>query len=564
MKESEAIMSGKIDKYEMKLLSSLVKVFPDEEPVYQPECMVLSGLKGETVSFQAACTGEIPLKITAEVSVESPLKDYIHVRSVELAPSGTVCGVKTDDNYLKKTSGLYPDILRELKDGKTDLLPGKWKSLWVDIEITENTQSGNFPIIISLKNVGEVLCTASTSIMVYKMSLPKQKLIHTEWMHGDCLADYYRVPVFSEEHWRILKNFFVEYVKRGCNMMLTPLFTPALDTAVGGERTTIQLIDVTVQDGTYVFGFERLKRWVELCKACGVEYYEMCHLFSQWGAKHPPKIMGKVNGKEEKLFGWHTPATGEYTNFLHQFLPQLIEKLKEWEIDKAVFFHVSDEPGENDLDSYRQAKESVGELLKEFPIIDALSSYEFYRHGLVDHPIPQVNEAVDFLEHGITDLWTYYCGGHGYKVSNRYFAMPSLRNRIYGLQLYKYGITGILHWGYNFYNTQYSLSQLNPYEVTDAGGGFPSGDSFLVYPGADGHPEESIRMMVHQEALNDLRACQLLESLTDKAYVLELLEGELAEPLTFHSYPKSDLYLLQLRNRINKEIDRRLFCFPEQ
>ena len=33
-------------KYQMKVLSSLVKVFPDEEPVYRPECVKLSGALG--------------------------------------------------------------------------------------------------------------------------------------------------------------------------------------------------------------------------------------------------------------------------------------------------------------------------------------------------------------------------------------------------------------------------------------------------------------------------------------------------------------------------------------
>ena len=44
--------------YKMKLLSSLAKVFQDEEPVYQMECQTLSALWGETVSFQAAYTGD--------------------------------------------------------------------------------------------------------------------------------------------------------------------------------------------------------------------------------------------------------------------------------------------------------------------------------------------------------------------------------------------------------------------------------------------------------------------------------------------------------------------------
>ena len=61
-------------------------------------------------------------------------------------------------------------------------------------------------------------------------------------------------------------------------------------------------------------------------------------------------------------------------------------------------------------------------------------------------------------------------------------------------------------------------------------------------------------MMVHYEALTDLRALELLESLTGKEHVMELIEEELDEPLTFKRYPKSDMYLISLRNRVNREI----------
>lgn len=378
--------------------------------------------------------------------------------------------------------------------------------------------------------------------------------MHTEWMHADCLADYYHVEVFSEEHWKILENYFREYVKRDCNMMLAPLFTSPLDTAIGLERTTCQLIDVEVKDGEYVFGFEKLKRWIDLCKECGIEYFEMSHLFSQWGAKYAPKVVATVNGKEEKIFGWHTPAVGEYTRFLESFLPQLTGKLREWGIADVTYFHISDEPREEHLETYKAAKESLGNMLDGFHTFDALSSYEFYRHGLIDKPVPGNNEIEEFLANGLTDMWTYYCTGQFYEVSNRFMSMPSARNRIYGVQLYKYEIIGVLHWGYNFYNSQYSIEHINPYEVTDASGAFPSGDPFLVYPGADGYPEESLRIMVHDEAMTDLRALKLLESLTSREHVMELIEGNLPEPLTFKRYPKSDMYIIQLRERVNREI----------
>ena len=59
--------------YEMKLLSSLEKVFQDETPVYRPECLVLSALWDETVSFQAAYTGDCFMRERLEVRVVSEL-----------------------------------------------------------------------------------------------------------------------------------------------------------------------------------------------------------------------------------------------------------------------------------------------------------------------------------------------------------------------------------------------------------------------------------------------------------------------------------------------------------
>ncbi len=38
--------------------------------------------------------------------------------------------------------------------------------------------------------------------------------------------------------------------------------------------------------------------------------------------------------------------------------------------------------------------------------------------------------------------------------------------------------------------------------------------------------------------------------------VMELVERDLAEPLTFRRYPKSDMYLITLRNRVNLEIEK--------
>ena len=91
------------------------------------------------------------------------------------------------------------------------------------------------------------------------------------------------------------------------------------------------------------------------------------------------KVVATVNGKKEKIFGWHTPAVGEYTKFLESFLPQLTAKLRKWEIADVTYFHISDEPRERTFESYKAAKESLKYAWTGFHTFDALSVTEFYR-----------------------------------------------------------------------------------------------------------------------------------------------------------------------------------------
>ena len=544
--------------YRCKILGPLSKVFADEEPTYLPECALFSGLWGETISFQFAYLGDSPRRQTVDVRVKAPdeLSGRIRLRQVLDVPVGRATNGMVDDNYLRTTPGMYPDLLRELAGGKVDCCGVQWRSIWVDVLLDDKVPGGTYPIEVSLELDGAQLCSQGAKVEVVPVALPPQRIRHTEWFYADCLADYYHVEVFSEEHWALIEHYVREMVERGCNMILTPLFTPPLDVAVGRERTTVQLVDVEVVGGEYRFGFDKLLRWVDVCMGCGMRYLEMSHLFSQWGAAHPPKVVAKVDGKLQKIFGWDTPAVGEYTRFLHALLPQLVERLKAWNVADVTYFHVSDEPGAN-LAGYKAARDSLGDLLEGFHTLDAISSYDIYAQGIVDIPVPDDNMMDEFIANRPPELWTYYCTGQYLHGSNRFMAMPSARNRIIGVLCYKFGVDGFLHWGYNYYCAQLASRKLNPYQETDAGGGFPSGDAFLVYPGEDGYPEESIRMMVLSEAFADIRALDLLESLAGRDYVLGMIDEGLAEPVSFSTYPKSDVYLMQLRNRVNREIARR-------
>ncbi|WP_312875678.1 DUF4091 domain-containing protein [Paenibacillus planticolens] len=539
-------------KFELRCLNSLAKVIAHQEPDSRYILERATMLKGEVYSFQVAYRSDQLVK-GVRLEIASPLSGCMAVRKVGLAPSELTMYGDHDGYLLSDQPGLYPDPLLPLEGGGEIALPKCWGSFWVTLDLREHAEpEGLYPIDVVLSAAdGAQVGSQRIHLQVLNASLPKQKLIRTEWFHTDCLANHYQVDVFSEEHWRRIEQYVQAAVKQGVNMLLTPLFTPPLDTEVGGERTTVQLVGVERDAQAYRFDFTLLERWIALGERCGVQYYEFSHLFTQWGAQFAPKIMATEQGQLKRIFGWETDASGEaYGMFLEALLPELDRFIQDRGLGDRVFFHVSDEPTLDQLDSYRKAASQISKFLGSYPTFDALSDYEFYAHGLINTPVVANNHIDEFISRGVDNLWTYYCCAQYKQVSNRFFVFPSERNRIIGYQLYKFNIKGFLHWGYNFWYSQYARKMLNPFVQTDADRAFPSGDAFLVYPGEDG-PIESIRMVVFYEALQDLRALEKLESLIGRESTLALIEEDLDTPLTFSEYPHDPEWIMKKREKIN-------------
>jgi len=536
-----------------KQVSALEKIFLDDKAEDKAAFDSFSALCGEKFSYQIMYCGQFHTPIEAKVTLESPLKDYIAMHVVGNVPSESPCYLEhIDDDYITTKAGMIPDVLYPLEDGHI-WLGQRWHSLWVDVNVPKDLAPGNYPITVTVR-YQDTTQSLTFHLKVIGAVLPDQRTMYTQWFHTDCISNYFGVDVFSDDYWRIVENYLKAAVADGVNMILTPVFTPPLDTAVGSERKTVQLVDVFLDDGKYTFHFDKFVRWVKLAQSCGIKYFEISHLFTQWGAEFTPKVMAVVNGETKRIFGWDVRATSdEYRQFLGSFIPELTAKIDELGIRENTYFHVSDEPSEEHLDNYLAAKEVLRSVLKGFKIMDALSHYEFYARGVVELPIPVSSSVEEFHQNNVQDLWTYTCCGPATVYSNRFMAMPSGRNRVIGMQMYKYDIVGFLHWGMNFYNTQNSVEQINPYQVTDAGGAFPSGDAFTLYPYKDG-AIHSIHGRVFFDALQDMRTMTLLESFIGKEKVVELIESYGIK--NFAEYTHDYSKLLALKAEANALIEK--------
>lgn len=545
-----------------RLTSSLEKCFLDESLTSKPRQNAFFMFRNERLSFQLIYqNSEIEHMQYATVRVQGEMAPYATLREVVSIPSMyPVAHERMDEHYLRTEPGLYPDLLRPLHSmGRVALPYGQLHAVWVDLSLPEDFAPGQYTLTISLHAADDALLASETAtVQVLAAALPPQQLIRTEWFYTDCLAEYYHTPVFSERHWQIIEQFIRTAVQNGINMILTPIFTPELDTYIGGERLTTQLVDITVTEpGVYTFGFEKLERWIALCLRCGVEYFEIPHFFTQWGAHHAPKIVAKVNGRSKRIFGWETDALGDgYPEFLEQLIPAVLAVFHRHGLDRKLFFHVSDEPNLKSLEQFTRCREILTRSLAGYPIIDALSDYAFYETGAISKPVPAIKHIEPFLTHHVPGLWAYYCGAGGCTdTTNRYFSMSLARVRILGVQLYLNHIEGFLHWGYNFYHNRYSYDFVDPFGCSDGEGFAPSGDTYLVYPGDDGTAWESLRLNAMREAMDDMRALELCESLRGRAFTEALIREEAGEDITFTQYPHDTDFLLRLRRRIAEAVE---------
>lgn len=542
-------------------LSSLEKVLKTTDISVLNEFTSYSALKNERFAYQIVICNNSDEDKSVQINASGELAEIIDLKRIGYVYVNRVSQI--DDiiptDFVTTEKGYVPDVLLPIENGILNLPKRENTSVLV----TVNADKYIAPVCIHDIAVS-LVCDGEITVKHFKLEiidalLPAQTLIYTNWFHCDAIAVAHGVKVFSEEFWQLAEKYMLAASRLGMNMILTPIFTPPLDTQVGGERLTVQLVDIEKNGDSYEFEFSKLYRWIELAKKCGMRYFEMAHLFSQWGAEFTPKIVAKVNGVDEKIFGWNVVATDpSYENFLSQFLPALVNVLRKIGIAENTFFHISDEPFAAALEQYLKCRRIVEKYIDGLAITDALSEPDFFERGLVTYPIPVTESVKKFMKFDIKDRWTYYCCGQYNNLSNRFTAMQGWLTRMIGCQLYKYDIHGFLHWGFNHYFSICSVNFIDPYEKNDCEN-FPTGDSFIVYPYKNG-VAESLRFQQFYDALQDQRALTLFGELTSREEAVAVFENEAGMNVEFDVFPHNEAFILNWRRKLNEKIKEHCVC----
>ena len=561
-----------------RISSSLCRAFGGEMP--RGELSYISAMRNEPISFQLSyrsdyekADGEKIPDLPISVSAVCDGLDISAYKVGYLPLDASLC----DDG--RKGGGCCPDLLYRrsaapevvrgddrmiyYEAGERNLLNVSCVStgsVWFTVnERGVPLEPGDYDIRVTVTQLytGETVAEHTVTLHVVDALLPENELIYSNWIHFDCLCDRYGVEIGSDAFFEILEAYLKNAVLHGMTALLIPAFTPALDTVVGGERMNVQLVRVEEREGEYFFDLSRLERLMRLADACGIRYFEHCHLFSQWGADRAINIYAEADGETRRIFSAADRADGEaYSKFIGRYLREYIALCDRLGISsERLLFHVSDEPKGEHEEAYRRAYATVRKAIGDRVICDALSDYSFYENRLVDLPIVSTSSA-DSFDGRCDRLMLYYtAGSEDIRLSNRTITASPSRARVLGVHLYRYRSLGFLHWGYNNYYGRMSLGEFDP-ATEPTGYRNMYGASFLIYPGFDRRPIPSVREKQMRDAISDCLALRLLESYIGYEATLALCEEVLGEPIGIRTQPQSESALLELRLRVNREIEK--------
>lgn len=532
-----------------KFILSLEKPFTDESFDNYSSISQITALKGERISVQLLYTNEKgeddKFLLICHAELSGNMAKYASMREVKSVAVHKPVGGEIDDNYLRTKPGIYPDLLYPLPEGghfaaARNIL----NSHWIDIAIPEDyDESLDSTLTVKIYSDDNKLIAENTiNIEIINAVLPPQKLIHTQWLSNESLTAYYNIKNGSARHYEIMENYLSVAVKNGMNMVMLPVF---------------DLANIKKSGSRYYFSFSKLNRFIEMCDKLGIKYLEIPHLFMPGKVDKAVSIPYTENG-ELKNFSETASTDPEYISFLRAFLKAFISYMKKRGDDKRCYFHIADEPSLECIDTFRKAKESVADLLEGYNVIDAIFDIEFWEQGLVTTPVPVTSHIDPFLNAKVENLWTYYCTGPQSKYSNRFISQKGACTRSIGMQMYKFGLKGLLHWALNYYYGGDTPGLVNPYVELSGKNWVPAGDTCSVYPAPDGTCYESMRLLMLHDAIQDIRAMELCEELYSHEEVVNAIEEELGTTLEFSVCAKSSEQMNRIRERINQMIKEKV------
>jgi hypothetical protein len=490
------------------LATSLKRIFPQTPP--GAAGLELLAARNSRIAFQIAYRNNQTrmIHVTCDVKQAEDLKPQ--VRFVGLTPVHHVTlntPLAELDGAPAHLPGLVPDSLWPLKTA--EVCPYESRSSWVTLTIPPDAKPGKRTLEVRVSfDGGKQQATLPVQLTISSLVVrPRRDFPVIHWWRPEANWDQYKTEMFDEKWWSITRAQMENMLAHGSDVAYVPVLFNLGETF---KRPGQMLIVRQPKSGVYEFDWSRVKRFTDLCKEVGFRQFEWSHLWSCFTVAHPTRVYELKDGQYLSIWPREEPALSpRFQEFMKQYLPALREFLAKEGLLEHSYFHLADEPLSEHIENYRKARKFLHDHAPWMKVMDALSDVRYGKEKLTDMPIPLIDSAQAYIDAGIPH-WVYYCCVPQGAYLNRFMDTPLPKIRMAGWTFYRLGAKGFLHWGFNYWNKIDREEPMNPFHEAASGCApmIPYGDGFVIYPGPDGKPLDSIRWEVFAESLQDYAILQ--------------------------------------------------------
>jgi hypothetical protein len=518
-------------------VDSLEKIQQNAEPGAGPDVVEADACRGEVLSAQLAVRAaksvrDLRVQVSSLNHAETGATGIdVRSRFVGYVPVKSSTPDTPAEELICTAPCLVPDPL--LIEEAVSVEADSTQPAWLTISVPPDAAPGRWHGAVEVSADGEK-AEVPLRLTVHPVALPAERSLWvTNWMNLGNFATFYGTELYADRFWQVVENFAANMAAHRQNVVLCP-------------NDLIQIFQGS--DGGLAFDFTRYDRWVGIFDEAGcAKLLEGGHLGRRGEGKWETPWFEWRKFPVRRRDGSLVEVDPEVV--VRELVKNLLAHVRErgW-LDRFVM-HIVDEPSPHTEADYKKKSELVHQWAPEVRFLEAMSLMD--ARGHLDIWVPQLSHFDEHMDHYLKmrdesgiELWHYTCMYPTGLYPNRFLDFSLAKTRLLHWINWRYRLTGYLHWGLNYWTE-------DPFHEDRVRDDLPPGDSWIVYPGADG-PIDSIRWEQMREGIQDYELLRLLDARSKEAGRLLGKADQLCSALvpTATSYSRDVRYLRGARGDV--------------
>ncbi len=229
------------------------------------------------------------------------------------------------------------------------VIPGALVPVWITVKVPRDAAAGRYSGELTITAKGLPATKVPVEIEVIDWTLPDAgdyRFSVAIYQSPETLALQYKVPRWSEQHWKLIEKSWKLLGELGNNLVVAHLLTR---TQYGNEESMVAWTKQA--DGSYKYDYRNFDRYIELatkyCKPRKISLQTL-HAVEDWGlvkATDPRYVTGVGEAGKRSAMKLPSYVTDEAAKVLKPMLEGVRERLKKRKLDKTLVMGMLSDQG---------------------------------------------------------------------------------------------------------------------------------------------------------------------------------------------------------------------------